>query len=549
MNDVAALRASLDRWACRRLLARRALAFVQFAAVLLAAMLAEFAGDRALRVGVAARGVALGLWLVLAMWAVRRWLIPRWWSRETAVELALLLERRQRLESDLVAALQFDSPGGRRWGSTELQRAVVDYVAEFAKTLRVPRGRPPRAAVGWIAVFVAVAATWISLVVVTPAHTAAFARRFLLAAARYPTHTRIEAIEVNGFAIAGSSPAKAIVGQPLELSVRCSGRLPESGEMVVHSADGRAMRMELLPTPARPYVYSARVPRLFAPVVCQITMGDAWPEPLDVATAERPQVELTAVAKPPDSAAARRSQAPPTPGATRCNVLAGSQITLELRSRNKPLDKVVLELEGRQYDFSRASVGRRHWRLSPPPLQNLRRQVNFAVTVTDVDGISPAERLAGAIHVKADRPPTVEVSASSRWVLPTARPTLNYHVTDDVAIARLQIDRELRHDGQTTPLDPIELAVSGKPAAVRASYALDLSELAVVTGDELRVTVTAADDRGQADGLKTASRPLVFRVTDQAGLLASLTQPDADPSAPADGAEPSEAEDIERPSP
>lgn len=534
MNDITPLRKCLDRWAKRRLLARRALVLAQFGAVASAAMLAAFAADYAMRLPAAARAGMLCAGVGAAVWASRRWLMPRWRSRESTVEMALLIERRQRLESDLVAALQFESPVALRWGSAELQRAVIEYVAEFAKTLRLPRGRPTSAALVWAASLLMAAAAWMVLIVGRPAHTAAFAHRFLLADARYPTHTRIETIEIDRAAVAINSPAKTIAGQPLELNVRCSGRLPETGTMIVRSGDGTSRRVEL--QRAGSGEYAARVPRLFAPVVCQINVGDAWPERIELQTVERPQVELAVVVKPPDYAPADDAKA--QTGMAQWTVLEGSHVALELRSQNKPLEKVVLELDGEQYDFTRESAGRRHWRLSPPPpLRDVRRHMEFALAVSDVDGIAPAEPVAGAIHVEPDRPPTIHLSARSTVVLPTARPILKYYATDDVAIARLRIDRELKHGEQSTRLEPIELEIAKKSVAIHGSRACDLGELALASGDELRITLTATDDRGQVEGKTAVSEPLVFRVTDQAGLLASLTQTEDDSQPPSDDAD------------
>ncbi|MBC8076020.1 MAG: hypothetical protein H7Y32_08100, partial [Chloroflexales bacterium] len=47
------------------------------------------------------------------------------------LDIALMVERQQKIDSDLVAAIQFESPEAKRWGSTQLEGAVIDYVAEF----------------------------------------------------------------------------------------------------------------------------------------------------------------------------------------------------------------------------------------------------------------------------------------------------------------------------------------------------------------------------------------------------------------------------------
>src|SRR5262249_7559830 len=108
--------------------------------VLLVALAVDFLFDWLLTLSRAQRGVLLAVLWGLALWGLRRFVWPAIVARETDVDLALLVERQEGIDSDLVAALQFESSEAPSWGSVQLEEAVVDYVADFGNTLRVKRG-------------------------------------------------------------------------------------------------------------------------------------------------------------------------------------------------------------------------------------------------------------------------------------------------------------------------------------------------------------------------------------------------------------------------
>src|SRR5687767_452153 len=71
--------------------------------------------DRALRLlMLAAAGGCLA-------WTWKRFVKPLLGWEESELDMALLVERQQEIDSDLVAALQFESPTAARWGSTQLE--------------------------------------------------------------------------------------------------------------------------------------------------------------------------------------------------------------------------------------------------------------------------------------------------------------------------------------------------------------------------------------------------------------------------------------------
>src|SRR5205085_516615 len=139
--------------------------------------------------------------------------------------MALLVERKQHIDSDLVAALQFDSPSAAAWGSPQLETAVIDYVAEFGQGLDIFAGFNDTMLRRRI---MALAATLGLLgfgVALFPEHARVFLNRFMLGSQHYPSLTSIESVLINGQrielnAVADAPPPKVPYGEPLKFQVR-----------------------------------------------------------------------------------------------------------------------------------------------------------------------------------------------------------------------------------------------------------------------------------------------------------------------------------------
>src|SRR5579871_2765290 len=121
-------------------------------AVVLWLLVAAFWCDWSFDLHVSLRSLVLAAWILAGVWAIRKFAIPLISIRETEQDVALLVEHQHRIDTDLVAALQFEEPQATKWGSSRLEQAVVDYVAEFSPSLNVFEGfsyeaLPRRAAV------------------------------------------------------------------------------------------------------------------------------------------------------------------------------------------------------------------------------------------------------------------------------------------------------------------------------------------------------------------------------------------------------------------
>ncbi|MEQ8790654.1 MAG: hypothetical protein RIC55_30430 [Pirellulaceae bacterium] len=169
---------------------------------------------------------AVGVVLVFG-WLVR----PLLGRSESEIDLALLVEREQGIDSDLVAALQFESPDAQSWGSKHLTVAVIDYVAQLGRGLDVFSGFSRAVMARRATLLLATVAVIGGLALWRPEYAAVFLERLLLGARHYPTATTIEKVLVNDAVVLReqSSPiaTRGAEGRPLVFTVLCSGQLPE----------------------------------------------------------------------------------------------------------------------------------------------------------------------------------------------------------------------------------------------------------------------------------------------------------------------------------
>lgn len=509
-------------------------------------LLAAFAADWSLHFGRGERALLLAGLVAVAVWAYFRWLHRPLRQIESPLDLALRLERQEHIDSDLVAALQFDAGGGGQFGSTMLEQAVIARAAAFG---RLPALAPepaarrlPRLSIALLAML-GVAG---GVALLFPAETGAFASRLLLGSAGYPTRTVIAKVTVNGVPISAAPESgdrlRIPYGRAVQFEVECRGELPPQGSLQLESIEtGSRVEVPLAPpepgsaadaeqTPVH-RLYSGEFPRLLESVRYRLSLGDAQTDPATIEVIPYPAVTLEVTVTPP--AYAGRQRAPlSTSGLRRISVLEGSQVELQVHCANKPLQSVSAGISGRDCAFESTGADRRTWRLADAdsPLARLAEPVQFEITAVDDDGLSPDEPLRGTIAFEPDLPPRVAAGMVTELVLPIAEPALSWGATDDYGLAAVRLAWEvipatgeprgnslvLREGSADQPLG----------TALRGRRRFPLSPLALVPGDKVRLTVEAVDDRGPRPGSVTRSEPIVLQVTDEAGILAALTQAD-----------------------
>jgi hypothetical protein len=184
------------------------------------------------------RAVVIVVGLGLLAWAISKFTSPYLGSRETEIDMALMVERQQGIDSDLVAALQFeDSPEAAKWGSRELEDAVIDYVAQLDRGLNVFEGFSRETFWKRMGLLAATLVGVIAFVAIAPDYASAFLNRLALGNRHYPSDTAIDRVIVNGAEVLelkthGTSPvnSKSAQGESVLFAAWASGKLPADTE-------------------------------------------------------------------------------------------------------------------------------------------------------------------------------------------------------------------------------------------------------------------------------------------------------------------------------
>jgi hypothetical protein len=473
-------------------------------------------------------------------------------ASDSDIDLALKVEREHALESDLVAALQFESSAAAGWGSRELEAAVVRRAAALAPRLDFFRGLHYGGLVARTSLLAVVLACWLAVAAIYPRHVAAFAQRMMLSAGPYPSQTMLEQILVNRKIVYRREKSN---GSPQEIRcarnsavaflVQGSGKLPLAGRVECRSTRSvDRQTLDLRPVAARAGWYSAELPALLDEIQYTIQCGDALSAPAIVRVVELPAVELTLEVTAPDYAGGQREiSASPQ----QVSVLEGSQIRLSARCVNgKQLQTASIHcwLAGQEMQFSLSPENTGDvWHLRPEgtPLASVVQEIRYEVRAADQDQLQPEVPLAGVIRLRPDRHPLVDLQAAHRMVVPTAEPVIQYRLEDDFAIARAELSAQVHRrqrnrvapsDGQQSlpalkfqmPLGAIPLTKQRLP--FQGEFPLNLTPLELKAGDQLKLVVEVVDHRGSRPGQSYVSEPLWIEVADEARVLAEITLSD-----------------------
>lgn len=546
-SPLAVLRSRINGVRRRRAAVRTAVGLSIVGLALVAALACLFLVDWILslprpgRLGLLIAAVGAVAWVYLRQ--VRPWLTVR----ESDLDLALLVERQEGIDSDLVAALEFEAPSSGGFGSDDLRAAVVDYVAEFGKTWSIPTRVPEAALVrrlGWLAAAVAGLA---AAAVLRPDFATVFVNRMLLGAMHYPTKTRIESLAINGepvdLAAGRTTVVKKPLGQSLDFAVGVAGRIPDSGRVqLVRIDDGTEASMDLVADPARPAGgFAARLPKLTDTVRACVFAGDAWTDPIVVEVVPLPIIDAAVSVAPPDYARDESADEPLPAGARQVTVLAGSAVGVRVACANKKLRSAAVVVGGEDYPLvetpspAAPAAGQSTWVLpaAGSPLAAVAKPTAVEIRVIDEDGLAPATPVTLAIRVKPDARPRVAAEMLTTTVLPTGSPRLSYRVADDHGIREIAVVLEPMTAAGETAAKSITVAplppsgwIAGDQLPLAGSVRVPLAALGLTKGDQVRVTLKATDYRGAATGQSSTSEPIVLDITDEAGILAALSETD-----------------------
>ena len=581
MTRLHELRKRLSRLRRRR---RRVRWGTGYSAVLLAALwilAAAFLVDWLFEMDRLQRLISLIVCAAVAVWAFRRYTLPWLGHRETDADMALLVERIEHIDTDLIAAVQFESPEAPAWGSVQLEQAVIDQVAVSGKKFHVMRGLSRRELSHRVIALAVTAAIAAGICVGLPSHVSTFLQRFfLLSPVHYPTDTVIDSIivkshkvnpedpdapidwtTVQGKPVDPVSPGEITVlyGQRVRLEVKCSSKvLSEEGDEVfpdegraelTASLSGLRKTLEMPKVDGTPGLYAVELDPLRDEVRYQLYFGDAWTDPGVLRPTKLPVVTVQLEVKEPAYAVAEKEPgwSAKDAGLRHFSVMEGSRVRVKVFS-DKELEQTTLTIVGQSekkppfafehVESDDSGDSRDSWILDSDdsPLANVIEPIRYAIEVTDKDNQQLDRPIEGTIRVQADTPPRVKLCTTvTPNVLPTAVPTVYYRVDDDYGLDRISLQcrvdpvdgREVEPGQidvyQRRPSEPLLLKI-----APMEGYALDFSslDLGLKKGDKMVVTLRAEDFRGRRKGKSTSADPLVFRVTDRQGIRESIREAD-----------------------
>ncbi|MBI2478088.1 MAG: hypothetical protein HYV60_05410, partial [Planctomycetia bacterium] len=534
MSGLQTFRSRLGNLKHRRAFTRWQTAFARSIVLVVIALFALLLIDFAFRLETVPRLIAMMFIVGALAWRALRHILPGISIEETVVDVALQLERTHGVDSDLVAALQFDASGNRSVGSITLQRAVVERTAKISETLdlrsAVPRKDARRAT--WLAVIAVLSASIYCLSF--PGHANAFWNRMWLGTATYPTRTIIQDVMVNG----RSDAARVVEGEVVEFVVKCSGITPNEGKATlrgVETGDSTTVMLKRADESSNLAVYKTDGPPLNEPVEFTILIGDAKTAPRRVEIIRRPLVELTIEAVAP--AYMQRDNIRQHDHYVQ--VMEGSEVDLSLRCTNgKRLTEVHFELvtdsdnstKSKTIAFTPTDAARTTWHLdaATSALTRIAKDLQFRIAVIDEDGLATYHPIEGAVRVKRDRGPAATVTSLHHAIMPNARPTVTVTAEDDFGIgaitlhARRAENRDPAADEEKAVSIRIPLEDTDQPLGARvvqAEQLLDPSPLRLAERDKVLVWIEVVDYRGEWPGVSAVSDSIELEVMDERGVL------------------------------
>jgi len=555
------LRSNLDSLRKRRSSVRLTTAYSGFLAAAIWVVFGCFLLDWALEMNGAQRVILMLISAYGLIYSFRRYAAPLLQSRESLFQTALLVEKTKGIDSDLIAALQFEEPGAEDWGSAELQDAVKDNVAEMSKGLDVFEGYSADDLGKRVAAFLVSGLLVGFLAVTYPGYTSAFLDRLLFGAELYPTNTTIEKIAIGGpdrmedinvrTGKIDDSEAKprnprGPFGKPLRFQIECKQKQGDLPEKIKVEFDGTLEADLTLNDEDKDGVYVGELARLTEGLDFRIRAGDGVTHWFEIELIALPKVDVELASTDPDYARKKNTDADKFNNCTmlggkgrncetgnlQIEVKEGSRVDVALRS-DKDLKQPEIEIFKKRYKFVRRSEGdAKIWDLTvtDTPLAVVQKRLNYRISAEDTDGLHPEPTIEGIVQIESDKPPRVRASMVSRYVLPTAKPMIDIKVVDDYGFSKAKILVEVsRQKEEAEQEDPVVITLSEEQKAstsFKHRLACDLTPYELVKGDVVRLFVEVTDDRGDLQGESSKSEALSMQVTDLPGFLKSINELD-----------------------
>lgn len=555
------LRSNLESLRRRRSSVRLTTAYSGFLAAAIWVVFGCFLLDWALEMNGAQRVILMLISAYALVYSFRRYAAPLLQSRESLFQTALLVEKTKGIDSDLIAALQFEEPEAEDWGSAELQDAVKDNVAELSKDLDVFEGYSADDLGKRVGAFLVSGLVIGFLAVTYPGYTSAFLDRLLLGTELYPTNTTIEKIVIGfgdeedairedinvrtGKSDSGVNP-RGPFGKRLEFRIECKQKQGELPEKIKVEFDGTLEADLTLNDEDKDGVYEGELARLTDGLDFRVRAGDGVTHWFEIELIDLPKVDVELASTDPDYARKKNTDADTfnncemlggkgrncEAGNLQIEVKEGSRVDVALHS-DKDLKEAKMEIRDKTYAFvPRSEEDRKIWVLTvtDTPLAVVQKRLKYRIYVEDTDGLHPEPTIEGIVQIESDKPPRVRASMVSRYVLPTAKPMIDIKVTDDYGFSKAKILVEVsRQKEEAEQEDPVVITISPENKAKTSftdKVVCDLAPYELEKGDVVRLFVEVTDYRGDLQGESSKSEALSMQVTDLPGFLKSINELD-----------------------
>lgn len=467
------------------------------------------------------RFVLLAIEIAILVWLFKKYLVPVLSVKESLIGIAAKIETRQNVQSDLVAALQFNDADMSQFGSAQLRNQVVENTANLSPSIDYLFGfsRPELwksliKGFGTIAVIVTVA-------VAVPDYFSIFLQRIALGGDSYPTKTVILSLE--------TIETHAVIGRPITfvVSVDENKEIPDSGLLKIRGKNDSESELNLTRT-GNTNEYTVTLPRVIDEFSVTAVVGDDIAEPKRIKVLQVPRIELEMKADIP--AYAVESFSVKSTGGRIQSVLAGSNVHPILRSSNNPLKSAVILLGEESFTLTKQN-DRWVMPVENHPLIGVESTMKYQISVTDTNGISPDRPITGILQVRPDQNPRIAAATVINLVLSGAAPRVKFRAIDDFGIDTIAADITVTRVGMDTSDDTITRMINGPESHAKQidnTVAIELEDFGLEIGDTVLVTLQVTDYRGKQQGVTIASDPIEFTVTSRANFLAAMRDIDSE---------------------
>lgn len=474
----------------------------------------------------------LPAWIIGLILLSTRFVWPLVRNSDSIDEVALFVESQHDIDNDLIAALQFQVKEPQQ--QTKLAKAVIQQASDLSHKLDYSKGLtfgllPNRAISMGIACLVLML-----IAIIDPRSWAVFWNRMSFGSAHYPTTTQIDWIAVNGQQVSSSSTTRFQIaqGKSVTLEVRCVGNLPTlaTAELISQSNSTRN-KLNLMPVRAHPDTYRSELSSAQESCRVVVQAGDASTSAVDIVVVPRPQIDVSWQITQPAYIQLSNPIEEERSNSLQISAFEGSKVQLQLQSQNKRLKKAELTSAGQVWELQPIDDQRRTWTLpTATPFDDLRSNVTCEIHVVDDDDLSLDKPISCEIRLKPDRVPRISATAVVQQVLPNAEPNVNFVATDDFGIARIIARIRVNHDdGRVENFESTAVefkSTDQPPPTIRNRLPIPLAAYRLAKGDEVRVELAVFDWRGDREGQSSTSEPILFKVTDLAGVLHQIGEED-----------------------